>query len=229
MSTALRTLGAAILLLANIGAPQEGPKARVSEFWRFDRLDRLGDHPTQVVGHPQVIDARFGKAILFDGLGDALFVSTHPLAGAEKFTWEVLFRPDAGGAAEQRFFNLQERDPKTGENTRSRLLLEIRVAGDRWFLDSVAQTGDVSRILYNKDRLHRFGPWYHVALVYDGLECRNYIDGVLENAGEARLGPQGQGHSSAGVRINPRYFFKGAIAFSKVSRRALSPDEFTRW
>src|SRR5690349_20094156 len=84
-----------VLLLA-------GPEARDGEFWRFDRLDRLGDHPTRAVGHPQLVDAVFGKAVLFDGLGDALFVDTHPLAGAEKFTWEVLFRPDAGGAAEQR-------------------------------------------------------------------------------------------------------------------------------
>lgn len=224
----MKVLGASILLLANIAAPQDGPKTPADELWLFDRLDRLGNHSTRVVGHPRVIDASFGKAVLFDGIGDALFVEAHPLAGAKQFTWEVLFRPDAGGAAEQRFFNLQERDPNTGADTRTRLLLEIRVSGDHWFLDSVAQSGEVSRILYNKDRLHPFGPWYHVALVYDGRECRNYIDGVLENAGEARLEPQGPGHSSAGVRINLHYFFKGAIAFSKVSRRALSPDEFTQ-
>ncbi len=69
---------------------------------------------------------------------------------------------------------------------------------------------------------------YHVAMVYDGREFRNYVDGVLENAGEVRLAPQGQGHSSAGVRINLRDYFKGAIAVSRMTRRPLAPEEFLK-
>ena len=72
--------------------------------WQFDRLDKIGGHPVTVVGHPKVI----GKAIEFDGQGDALFLDVHPLAGAAQFTLEVIFRPDRGGRAEQRFFHLQE-------------------------------------------------------------------------------------------------------------------------
>ena len=226
------TMVAGLALIAKIGAAQApafAREARDTEFWRFDRLDRLGDHPLRVLGRPKLIDTQFGKAVWFDGKSDALLVDTHPLAGAATFTWEVMFRPDADGAPEQRFFNLQERDPKSGENTRSRLLLETRITGDRWFLDTVAQTAEVSCILFNKEKLHPLGPWYHVALVYDGRECRNFVDGALENSAEIRLGPHGQGHSSAGVRINLRYYFKGAIAFSKTTRRALSPSEFTKW
>ena len=65
-------------------------------------------------------------------------------------------------------------------------------------------------------------------MVYDGREFRNYVDGVQENAGEVQLAPQGQGRSSAGVRINLRDYFKGAIAVSRMTRRALSPEEFLR-
>ena len=54
-----------------------------------------------------------GKAVEFDGVDDALFVNVHPLAGAETFTWEVIFRPYKGGKAEQRFFHLQSIDPVT--------------------------------------------------------------------------------------------------------------------
>jgi len=50
------------------------------------------------------------------GVDDALFVDVHPLAGAETFTWEILFRPDSGGAPEPALFHLQEKDPKTGED-----------------------------------------------------------------------------------------------------------------
>jgi hypothetical protein len=199
-----------------------GAKLRAGEFWTFDRLDRIGGHPTKILGQPRVIDAQVGKAIAFNGKDDAIFFDVHPLAGADKFTWEVIFRPDADGGAEQRFFHMQE------EGSENRLLLEIRITGGKWFLDSFAVTGEHSRTLFNKDHLHPFGAWYHVAMVYDGREFRNYVDGVQENAGELSLAPQGPGRSSAGVRINLRDYFKGAIAVSRMTRRALSPEEFLK-
>jgi lipoprotein NlpI len=72
--------------------------------------EALGKHTTEVRGKPRVIEAPGGKAIEFDGAGDALFVEVHPLAGASTFTWEVIFRPDRGGSREQRFFHLQTND-----------------------------------------------------------------------------------------------------------------------
>jgi len=205
-----------------------GTKLRAGELWKFDRLDQLGGHPTKILGHPRVIDTDVGKAIQFNGKDDAIFVDTHPLAGADKFTWEVIFRPDPDGSTEQRFFHLQERDPKSGADTQTRMLFEIRIAGDRWYLDSFVLTGDHSRTLMNKGHQHPFGAWYHVAMVYDGREFRNYVDGVLENAGELSLGPQGPGRTSVGVRINLRDYFKGAVALSRMTRRPLSPEEFLR-
>ena len=95
------------------------------EIWNFDRLDRIGGHPTTVMGDPRVVDTPVGKAIEFDGVDDALLVDVHPLAGAETFTWEAIFRPD-GGRPAQRWFHLQE----TGSE--DRLLFEIRVVDDRW-------------------------------------------------------------------------------------------------
>src|SRR6476619_635166 len=64
-----------------------------SQTWTFDRTDRLGNQPTTVLGHPRVISTPDG-AVQFNGVDDALYVNTHPLAGAETFTWEVIFRPD---------------------------------------------------------------------------------------------------------------------------------------
>ena len=103
-----------------------------AEIWKFDRIDQIGGHKTTVLGHPRVIDSPVGKAVEFNGVDDALLVDVHPLAGAETFTWEIVFRPDAGGAPEQRFFHLQEKDPKTGEDTDARMLSEIRVVDGRW-------------------------------------------------------------------------------------------------
>jgi hypothetical protein len=197
-----------------------------SETWRFDRIDQIGGHPTTILGHPRVIDTPAGKAVEFNGTDDALFVDVHPLAGAETFTWEVVFRPDPGGAPEQRFFHLQERDPKTGADTANRMLFEIRVIGSRWCLDSFAITGSESKTLIDREKLHTLGDWHRAALVYDGRELRNYVDGVLEGAAPLHLSPQGPGHASMGVRINRVNYFKGAIRLARMTRRALAPGEF---
>jgi hypothetical protein len=97
------------------------------EVWKFERLDKIHGMPVTVVGHPHVIKTPLGKAIQFDGTGDALFIPEHPLAGATAFTFEAIFRPETGGAVEQRWFHLAEQDPKTGKDTDTRFLFEIRV------------------------------------------------------------------------------------------------------
>ena len=198
-----------------------GGQSPPNELWIFDRLDRIGEHSTKVLGNPRVIDTPIGKAIEFDGVDDALFVDAHPLAGARTFTWEALFRPD-GGNTEQRWFHLQE------EGSENRMLFEIRVAGDRWFLDSYNQSTTGSATLMNKSSLHPLGAWYHVAAVYDGKTFRNYVNGVQDGSAEVELSPQGPGRTSVGVRINLVYYFKGAVHSARFSRRALAPEDFLK-
>ena len=99
------------------------------EVWTFDRIDRIGGHATTVLGHPRVIETPLGKAVEFNGVDDGLLIDNHPLAGAETFTWEAIFRPD-GGNAEQRWFHLEE-NPATGSDADSRMLFEIRVIDGR--------------------------------------------------------------------------------------------------
>jgi Concanavalin A-like lectin/glucanases superfamily len=189
------------------------------EVWRLDRLDRIGEHPTAVQGNPRVIDTPIGKAVEFDGVDDALFVDVHPLAGATTFTWEAIFRPD-GGNTEQRWFHLQE------AGSENRMLFEIRVVGDRWFLDSFNQSTTGSATLMNKQSLHPLGAWYHVAAVYDGKIFSNYVNGVQDGKAEVELAPQAAGRSSMGVRMNLVYYFRGAIHSARFTRRALAPAEF---
>src|ERR1035441_7152219 len=202
-----RVLMLAAVASAGCWAQPAMHEALDAELWKFDRLDEIGGHKTTVLGHPRVVDSPVGKAVEFNGVDDALFVDAHPLAGAGTFTWEIVFRPDAGGAPEQRFFHLQEKDPKTGEDTDTRMLSEIRVVDGRWCLASFATAGGQSRALLNRERMHPLGAWYRVAMVYDGHELRNYVDGVLEGSGELHLIPQGPGHSSIGVRINQVNYF----------------------
>jgi len=214
----------AVLAASSIGgaAPQSD-----TTVWTFDRLENIGGHKTTVLGQPRIIDSPLGKAVEFDGVDDALFIDNHPLAAATTFTWEAIFRPD-GGEREQRWFHLSERDPVTGADTDNRMLFEIRVVDNSWYLDSFNQSGAESKALMNRTALHPLGAWHHVASVYDGKEFRNYVDGVREGGAELHLAPHGPGHTSVGVRINKVFYFKGAVHSARFTRRALSTAEFLK-
>ena len=82
-----------------LGGPPGPSRAQV---WTFDRLDKINGIPAIVVGHPRLIKTPLGKAIQFNGIEDALFIAKHPLAGAETFSFEAIFRPEAGGAPDYR-------------------------------------------------------------------------------------------------------------------------------
>jgi hypothetical protein len=195
---------------------------RRSDVWTFDSITEIGGHAVKAEGHPRVISTPAGKAVEFGGVEDALFLNVHPLAGAETFTWEVIFRPDVGGAAEQRFFHLQE------NGTDTRMLFEIRVVDGKWCLDSFALSGKESKALLDRAKLHTLGAWHHAAAVYDGKEYRNYVDGVPEGSAQLHLAPQGAGQTSVGTRINRRDYFKGAVLEARMTNRALAPAEFLK-
>jgi hypothetical protein len=208
------------------GTPADKPVAHTIT-WRFDRTDLIGGQYTKVLGHPRVIETPLGKAVQFNGIDDALVIPEHPLAGASTYTWEVIFHPD-GGAFAQRFFHLQEQAPATGQDTGNRMLFEIRVVNGQWCLDSFASSGENHRTLLNCKLLHPLGKWYVVTAVYDGKELRNYVDGQLQGEGPLDLKPQLPGRSSVGMRINHKYFFKGAILVARMTPRALQPNEFLK-
>jgi hypothetical protein len=225
-----RFWGGGVLLLAMSAGggfvAGEAADPPASEIWMFDRLDQIGGHKTTVLGAPRVIDSPAGKAVEFDGVEDALFLDVHPLAGATTFTWEAVFRPD-GGEVEQRWFHLNE-NPGTGADGENRMLFEIRAIEGQWCLDAYVQTGAARKALLNRKHLHPLGRWYHVAAVYDGREFRSYINGELDGSAELSLGPQGPGRTSVGVRMNKVFWFKGAVAQARFTRRALAPEEFLK-
>ena len=217
------TILAALQLVSTSGAMPNQNNDSIT--WTFDRLEKIGGHRTTMTGHPKVVDSPVGKAVEFNGVDDALFIDHHPLAGAKTFTWEAIFRPD-GGQREQRWFHLNEHDAQTAAYTENRMLFEIRVSGDRWYLDSYIHSGGEDQTLMNDQALHPLGHWYHVATVYDGNVVRNYVNGVQQGAGPLRFTPHGKGHSSVGVRINKVFYFKGAVHLARFTRRALSTSEF---
>ena len=189
--------------------------------WQIDNLERIGGYGTHIVGSPKVIEAPGGKAVEFDGVGDGVFLDVHPLAGAEVFTEEVIFRPYSEGLEEQRFLHLQE------DGSEDRILFETRLTDDnQWFLDSFVKSGEGNNTLYAEGFRHPIGPWYHAAIVVDGREMRHYVNGEQEIAMEVDFAPQGPGRTSIGVRINHESWYKGAVRTARFTRRVLKPDEF---
>ena len=220
---AIGTLGIATGL---VGVTQE-PAKQVT--WQFDQTTALGGHTTKVLGHPKVVETPMGKAIVFNGVDDALFVDVHPLAGTETWTWEMIFKPDADGGAEQRIFHLQSIDPATGEDVpQERMLFEIRIRGGQWCLDSFATAGGQSKALLNCEKRYPFGRWYRVTTVYDGKTLKNYVGNELQSEGDVHLVPQRPGRSSAGVRINLVDYYKGSIYSSRFTRSALGVGDFLK-
>jgi hypothetical protein len=220
MKTALLAFAVAALCLT-VG--QAADKPEKSKTWQFDNLQKIGGHAVTVLGKPRLIDTPSGKAITFDGVDDGLFFDVHPLAGLSKFTVEVIFRPDADGPKEQRFFHMQE------AKTENRVMFETRVTDDgRWYLDTFIKSGEGNYTQLAEKHKHPCDRWYHAALVVDGREMRHYVNGKLELTTKIDYTPQQPGRTSLGVRQNKVFWFKGGIRTARFTPRALSPKQFLK-
>jgi hypothetical protein len=191
-----------------------------STVWNVDRLKSIGGHVTAVLGSPTVIEIGKGKAVQFDGVKDGLVVDALPLAGAKQFTLEVVFRPDSDGPAEQRFLHLQQ------DGTESRILIETRVQGDKWYLDTYIHSPRGNLALFDPNNTHPTEKWYNAALIYDRKTMRHYVNSVEEMSGNLALTPLGHGKTSIGVRMNRVFWYKGAIRKVRFTPRVLQPQEF---
>jgi len=192
--------------------------------WNFDNLREIGGQKMAVHGDPQVVASPWGKAIHFDGVQDGLTLDLHPLEAAAAFTIELVFRPESGGMAEQRFFHLQEGDSE------NRVLVETRLTGDgQWYLDTFIASGKTNQTLIDPAHLHPLDKWQHAALVFDGRRMSHYVGGKEElSAVVPEFHAPRPGKTSIGVRLNKVCWFKGDIATARLSRCALSPQDFLR-
>lgn len=205
------------------GTTTSEPKQKVSPLvvWKIDNIEQIGGLKPMVLGTPRQVVSGGSSALAFNGEGDGLFVSTHPLQDAKQFTAEIVFRPTEGGAKEQRFFHMQENDSE------SRIMFETRLPGNgQWFLDTFILAGGKESILFAEKFPHPLGPWYHVVLVVDGKQMRHYVNGKLEMSTPINYVPQGPGKTSIGMRINKVYWYRGDIREACFSQQALAVDEF---
>ncbi|NIK86957.1 hypothetical protein FHS83_000275 [Rhizomicrobium palustre] len=195
--------------------------------WTLDSLEKIGGHAVSQEGSPKLIDTPAGKAVAFDGVEDIVYVADHPLAGAETWTIEAVFRPD-GGAFEQRWLHLAEADPVNGDAQTPRTLFELRVVEGGWYSDAFTTGPGYNKALIVPENVFPLGRWYTVQQSFDGKIYRSYVDGVLQAEAEIAYVPQAAGRTAIGMRINKATPFKGAVHSLYFTRRALTPAEFQR-
>jgi hypothetical protein len=211
------------LLAAPAGEEPVGDAGSRTVVWSFDRLDQVGGHAVALAGAPRLIETPQGKAVEFNGVGDAMFVPVNPLAGFRQFTAEIVFQPYAGGPPEQRFFHCQE------DGSENRFLFETRLTKDnRWFLDTFIKSGDGNYTLFAESSLHPIGPWYHAAVVMDGKAMRHFVNGREELTTKIDYKPQLAGRTSVGVRINRVSWYHGAVRQVRITPAVLTPEQFLK-
>jgi len=220
------TAGAAVSLGILGSRAWSAPTQRI---WTFDNLQQIGGRPVTLEGQPKLVDSPWGSAVAFDGQADAIFIDEHPLAGAATFTFEALFRPD-GGAFEQRWFHLEshQRPPAPAGKGSTRMLFEIRVVENQWYLDAFTIGEGYRQALIVPEKRFPLGQWYHVAQTYDGEQYSSYVNGELQAQAAMSFTPQGPGQASVGVRMNRVSYFNGAVREARFTHQALSPAQFTK-
>lgn len=208
---------AAIIAAVTVTGRGQGPAPQV---WDVDNLARIGGHAVQVIGAPRVVATDAGPAVEFNGRTDGLLIDANPLAGLSRFTVEVLFSPDAEGPEEQRFLHIQE------ASAQNRALIELRLAGGRWSLDTFLLHGANQLALLDRVKTHAAGDWHVAALTFDGRSMAHYVDGIPQGSGAVAFQPLTGGRVSIGVRQNLVSWFKGRIRTIRVTSSVLAPSAF---
>jgi hypothetical protein len=172
-----------------------------------------------VKNNPQLVDSPYGKAVHFDGIDDAIFLSEMPLKSLKEFTVEMIFSPDPSSPFEQRILHI-------GEVSEDRLLLEIRAVENNWYFDGFVNSRDNGLALIDENLIHPLGQWYHVAFVVGPQGLKTFVNGTLELSEPFSFSPLESGRTSIGVRLNERSWFKGSIYKIRITPKQLKFEEF---
>jgi hypothetical protein len=197
-----------------------------SYLWNINSITSIGGNAVSLNGSPVVISDGNTQVVEFDGIDDGMIINTNPIQGANEFTVEVIIKPYTGGNYEQRFLSIRE---TATENIR--LLMEIRVKNNGWWLDTFLKYNSASLTLLdtaNKALKHTINEWTHAALVFKNDTMKAYVNGVEELKGYVDFNAMKEGLTSVGMRYNKASFYKGAIKIIKFTHKALSAKEFIK-
>ena len=175
--------------------------------WNLKDPRQIDGVSTIIYGNPQVKVEGRDSSVYFNGINDGLVVPVIPIEGWQKFSIEVLFKPDADGPTAPRFIHFED-------TLLNRGTFELRLTKkNEWYFDGFLKNGKTKKgiALIDSTKLHAANKWYWAALVYDGNKMYSYINGQKELEAEMNFPAMTKGNISLGVRLNKVNWFKGQI------------------
>ncbi|MDR2841009.1 MAG: LamG domain-containing protein [Paludibacter sp.] len=201
--------------------------AQNATIWNIDNLNSIGGYAIMVTGEPKIVQSDLGNALEFHSASsDRIQIPSFPLANAQEFTIEVIFKPYAmDSLAGPRFFHIC----KNGGTDKNTITLETRYNSRGWYADYyIRQVSDKGYI--NPALTHPIDQWAHIALVYRNNSFKGYTNGNEENSAAGNtdsLLPGANAEISLGGRMNNVNYFDGIILKVIFTPAALTPDKFT--
>ena len=189
-----------------------------TEVWKLSSLEAIGGYKLLVLGAPKVVKKRGVKSIAFDGVDDGILIAANPIAGADAFSVEVVFKPYAAypDNLEQRFLHIQDPD-----NPNRRILIELRLNDkQQWYADFFMRSDVASLTLIDSSKTHPVKEWATITMVYKDGALKGLVNGVEEVSGKIKYLPiSPTAKTSIGTRMDRRSWFKGeirSVIFSKL-------------
>lgn len=220
----LKAVGGIVFIVVSLGLAIPGntkvDKDTIIGIWLFDESinngvkDASGNgHTGVVVGKPEVVDGKFGKALSFGGQ-DKVEIPHHDRFTTPTFTlmaWVNIEDIRSG------YRMIVGKDAHPYRN----YAMYVHTDGERLHCSFCA-----GRCMgnFNSHATIADGEWHHVAFTYDGRVERMYIDGELDNEKEIAAEP---GTNVAPVIIS-RPSFKGIIDEVFIGNVAISADDVRR-
>ena len=189
----------------DLPSPDLAPKP--TSDWVVDNTTSIAGYVPTVMGTPTVTPMDAGTAVCFDGTTDGLLFATNPIQGMQQFTIQTLVYPEIAGTAQPRILHLGG----PGAND-VRLVIQMRPDGaTSWHLLVGFYWNATNTTVEDTAAIHASNQWYWLAVTYDGLTARVYVNGVLENSIALTFGPMVAGSMSLAARQNGASCFPGCM------------------
>ena len=175
--------------------------------WYLRDIKQINGFTPVVLGNPVVKVEGKDSSVYFNGINDGLVIPVIPIEGWQKFTIEVLFKPDDDGPTAPRFIHFED-------TLLNRGTFELRLTKNgQWYFDGFLRNGKTGKgiTLIDSTKLHPANRWYWAALMYDGNKMYSYINGQKELEAAMDFPAMTKGNISLGVRLNKVNWFKGQI------------------
>ena len=213
------------LFFCGVAAAQSNPIDRsdlvLELLFEGNALDTSGNTLHGEVAGAVLTPDRFGRpdaAYAFDGQNDYIVVAPPPPLSAEAFTLSVWVKYSADAFARW-WTNAIVAQDSGGDQSRRVFQLCTMGSLPTWHLMGRSRDPIVTRPADTEQ-------WRHLAVTYDGVFHRLYLDGVFYDESEAPLTPHSEEPLYVGRKGSgePEFYTNGAVDDVRIYTSALSPD-----